>query len=190
LFRIRQINAHTRLGLLDLKALAIVKNITAKRDIEKSGTHFLLGKLLGNDDFELGYTVENKPYLKGSDSHISVSHSHDWLAIILNEKQNTGVDIELVRDKVRNIQEKFLGEKELAFARDNTEKLLICWAAKEAMYKLHGKKDLNFIDGIEVEDPTGDEIYGSINLPEHSKRYRLKTEKIENYRLVYVLNEV
>jgi 4'-phosphopantetheinyl transferase len=42
--------------------------------------------------------------------HISISHSHDKLAIIVNEKEATGIDIELIRDKVLKIKHKFLSQ--------------------------------------------------------------------------------
>jgi phosphopantetheinyl transferase len=107
---LREINPDITIGILDLRAYSEQHQLVAKRDIEKSGTRELLKQLLGNKDFELWYTPENKPYLRDSDIHISISHSHDKLVIICNKRANTGIDIELVRDKVQNIQHKYLSE--------------------------------------------------------------------------------
>ena len=86
----------------------------------------------------------------------------DKLAIIINISENTGIDIELVRDKVLKIQHKFLNKKELLFAKDNVEKLITIWAAKEAMYKVYGLKELDFITNLFVEDFDGAIIFGKI----------------------------
>ena len=47
------------------------------------------------------------PYLT-KDVSISISHSYDWIVVLfLFKKENIGIDIEKVRDKILNIKEKF-----------------------------------------------------------------------------------
>lgn len=190
MLHIREINDHIAIGMLDLRAFALQENIQTKRDIEKAGTRHLLKNLLKNQAFFLAYTAENKPFLEGRTEHISISHSHDKLAIIINTKENTGIDIELIRDKVRNIQQKFLSEQELLFANNEPEKLITLWAAKEAMYKVYGLKEVEFIKHLIVEPFSGNEIEGRIELDTFRKKYKLKAEEIDGYKMVYVLNEL
>lgn len=187
---IRQINVNISIGVLDLGAFALAKNILVKREIEKAGARHLLSELLQTSLYELNYTLENKPFLKGRTEHISISHSHDKLVIILNRKENTGIDIEQIRDKVINIQGKFLSEQELKFTNEDPEKLITFWAAKEAMYKVYGLKEVEFIANLKVEDYTSAEITGHIEMPDMRKSYRLIHEKIDNYKMVYVLHEL
>lgn len=187
---IRTINENISIGMLDLGAFAREQNITIKRDIEKAGTKHLLKNLLKTEAYELSYTSENKPFLKGRSEHISISHSHDKLVIILNTKENTGIDIEQVRDKVKNIQNKFLSEKELKFANNDTDKLITLWAAKEAMYKVYGLKEVEFIKNLFVEEFTGAEITGRIEIKELKKSYKLISEEIDGYKMVYVSHEL
>ncbi|WP_317899035.1 4'-phosphopantetheinyl transferase family protein [Aurantibacillus circumpalustris] len=176
--------------MLDLRAFSVQENIVFKRDLEKAGTRYLLENLLKNEGFSLAYTDENKPYLNGRTEHISISHSHDKLVIILNTKENTGIDIEQIRDKVINIQTKFLNEEELAFANNDPGKLITMWAAKEAMYKVYGLKEVEFIKNLVVEPFNGNEITGRIVMKDFKKNYKMIGEEIEGYKMVYVLHEL
>jgi 4'-phosphopantetheinyl transferase len=124
-------------GLLNLNEFSIEYNLTVKRDIETQGKNYLINKLL-DKDVEIKYDDKGKPYLAKDNRHISISHSHNKLAIIINEHESTGIDIELIRDKVLKIKHKFLSESELKDANDDVDKLLIYWAAKETLYKIYG----------------------------------------------------
>lgn len=176
--------------MLDLKAFSTTEGVYVKRELEKKGTRYLLEHLLYTHEYELNYTSENKPFLKDRNEHISISHSHDKLAIIINKKENTGIDIEQIRDKVKNIQNKFLNEEELRFASNDVDKLITLWAAKEAMYKVYGLKEVEFIQNLFVEEYTGAEITGRIEIRGLKKSYRLISEKIGEYKMVYVLHEL
>jgi 4'-phosphopantetheinyl transferase len=187
---IREINEQIRIGLLDLKAFSVLNTITAKRDLERAGTQYLLKQVLKTEDFALNYTSENKPFLNNSTEHISITHSHDKLAIILNKKEPTGIDIELIRDKVKNIQHKFLNESEQHFANNDIDKLLTFWAAKEALYKVYGLKEVDFRLHLFIEDFEGAELNGRIEIKDLEKKYLLISETIEDYKMVYILNEI
>lgn len=190
MIEIREINPDITIGILDLRAYSEQHSLVVKRDIEKSGTRELLKQLLGTEDFELCYTPENKPYLKNSQKHISISHSHDKLVIICNKRANTGIDIELVRDKVQNIQHKYLSEKEIRFAANDPDRLITLWAAKEALYKVYGLKEVEFIKNLSIEEYSGAEIRGRIEIKNINKSYKLIHEKIDDYKMVYVLHEI
>lgn len=183
------INGHTTLGILDLAAFSTFDVSATRRELEKKGTRYLLKNLLKNEAFELAYSPQNKPYLKDSLNHISISHSHDKLAIIINAKESTGIDIELIRDKVINIRHKFLNERELQFAGEDTDRLVTMWAAKEALYKVHGLKELQFNKHLSVMPFYSADIIGSIMLNGKEKKFALRSEKVGNYRMVYVLKQ-
>ncbi len=173
-----------------MAAFAAIKVNLPKRELEKAGSLFLLEEMLKTKDFSLEYHPTKKPFLKNRTEHISISHSHDKLAIIINEKENTGIDIELLRDKVLKIQHKFLSPAEMDFAKDDVEKLITIWAAKEAMYKIYGLKELDFIKNLFVQKFDGSVIFGKIDNANFKKQYRLISENIDDYKMVYVLNEI
>jgi phosphopantetheinyl transferase len=189
-FELREIDKHIRIGILDLKAFAIENGLGIKRDIEKRGSLYLLKHLLNSEDFDLAHSLQNKPFLIGRPEHISISHSHDKLALIMNKKEATGIDIELIRDKVINIQHKFLNERELHFANNNVEKLVTLWAAKETLYKIYGLKEMEFIANLSIDAFDGEEMKGYIHAGQLKKTFLLKQEKIENYKLVYAAHEL
>lgn len=187
---IRKINGDITLGLLDLRVFSLKEGVTVKRDLERAGTRYLLQELLSPPGAELSYTPEKKPFLEGRTEHISISHSHDKLAIILNRRESTGIDIEQIRDKVIHIRHKFLNTAELEMAGEDAERLIALWAAKEALYKVYGLRELEFIRNLFIEELSDTEITGSIRFGDLRKRYRMRSEKIDNYRMVYVLNEL
>ena len=190
MINIKKIEPFITIGVLDIAAFSSVRVNLPKRELEKAGTLFLLEEMLKTKIFNLEYHPTNKPFLKNRTEHISISHSHDKLAVIINEKENTGIDIELLRDKVLKIKHKFLSPGEMDFAKDNIEKLITIWAAKEAMYKVYGLKELDFKKNLFVEKFDGAVIFGKIDNANFKKQYRLISEDIENYKMVYVLNEI
>ncbi len=166
--------------------------ITGKRELEQKATAFLLEKLFGKG-VDLSYNAEGKPELKKESCHISISHSHDKLVIIYNTTCATGVDVELIRDKVLKIKDKFLSVAELNEAKENVEKLIVYWAAKETLYKVYGLKEVEFAKHLFVQPfelKAEGKILGEINLESFQKKFNLHYEKLEDYILVYVLDEI
>ena len=179
-------------GLLDLKVFSAHENLKAKREVETKGKEYLSRHLLG-DPCRIGYDDKGKPFLEGDTRHISISHSHDKLAIIINEKEATGIDIELIRYKVLKIKHKFLTNEELTDANDDIEKLLIYWAAKETLYKIYGLKEVDFIAHLFVKPFTKHNlgsIIGNINLPEFKETFELNYQILDDYVLVYALQKI
>jgi len=179
-------------GLLNLNNFATENNLTAKRDIETQGKNYLINKLL-DEAVEIKYDDKGKPYLAEDSRHISISHSHDKLAIIVNEKESTGIDIELIRDKVLKIKHKFLSTTELKDANDDVDKLLIYWAAKETLYKIYGLKEVDFIEHLFVKPFTKHNfgtIIGKITLPNVNETFHLNYQLLDDYVLVYALNKI
>ncbi len=179
-------------GLLDLTVFTAQENLVAKRDIETKGKEYLAKYLLGNKA-TITYDGKGKPYLADDTRHISISHSHNRLAIIVNEKESTGSDIELIRDKVLKIKHKFLTNEELLDANDDPEKLLIYWAAKETLYKIYGLKEVDFIKDLFVKPFTKHNlgtIIGEIKLPNYTESFHLQYQIIDDYVLVFALNKI
>lgn len=192
LVKIEKIDEIISLGILDLQTFTSEKGIIVKREAETKGVHYLLSEMLGGRLFELKYTPEKKPFLVGENIHLSISHSHDKLAIITNSKHSTGIDVELIREKVMNIKNKFLCEEELSLANNDVEMLTTLWATKEAVYKAYGLKMVDFIRHIRVLPFKKEEkeLKAELSLPNFKQKYLLRKERIDNYILVYIANEI
>lgn len=180
------------IGLLKLNDFAEANLLCQKRDIETKGKQYLINNLL-KKEVEISYDINGKPYLSNDLRHISITHSHDKIAIIINDEEETGIDIELIRDKVLKIKHKFLAENELLNAENDPEKLLIYWGAKESLYKIYGLKEVDFIKNLYIEPfikNNSGTIVGNIKMPNFNKSFELTYFKIEEYMLVYALKEI
>ena len=178
-------------GLLNLDEFSIAEKLTQKREIETAGKYYLLKHLLG-EQAQINYTNNGKPYLVNDLRHISISHSYNKLVIIINEHEPTGIDIEIIRDKILNIKHKFLSNSELNDAGNDIEKLLIYWSAKETLYKLYGEPIVDFATHFSI-NPFSKQNFGTVIacIGSLTKKQTLKLnyQILENYVLVYALQQ-
>jgi len=179
-------------GILDLKLFSEENSLSVKREIEQKGRDYLLKHLIGTDAI-IAYNDKGKPFLSNDARHISISHSHDKLAIIINDTESTGIDIELIRDKVARIKHKFLNDIELADSDSDIEKMLIYWAAKETLYKIYGLKEVDFIKNLFVNPFSKYKlgtIIGKISLPNFNETFELNYHILKDYVLVYAVKKL
>ena len=153
----------------------------------------LLSTIMLGCPVSIRYDSYNKPYIPGSEIKISISHSYDLVAVIADRSKETGIDIEFIKPKIERIADKFMSSREIRAldVRYPIESLYVHWCAKEALYKLYGKKEIFFKKNLRVE-PFSYEgkgmITGSIISGSFNETYRLHYEKTGEHMLVYVLN--
>jgi hypothetical protein len=98
------------------------------------------------------YNAERKPFLKGNSWNISISHSFKLTSIFVSKSRRVGIDLELMSHKISSISHKFINSQ--AYVTDDTNlkryHLYIHWCAKEAMYKICDKQDINFKENLTV----------------------------------------
>jgi len=148
---------------------------------------------VGYSDFELYYTNNGKPHLIDN-KYISITHSFDFSAIIISDNP-VGIDIELCRDKIIKVANKFINKESSFLDPENTnykEKLTIIWSAKEAMYKLLSQPAISFKEHLEIDPFEIGENKARIklNLKKESANYEITHFiyflKIEDFILVYI----
>lgn len=125
-----------------------------KRAIHWLSTRLLLRVLLQTDEYiDCKIDEHGKPYLANMDAHISISHSYDYAAVMVSKTKKVGVDIELIKHRIKSIKHKFLSDLELAQKQigDNTDGLYVAWCTKEAIYKWNGTKGLEFKKHIHIK---------------------------------------
>lgn len=131
----------------------------------------------------------NKPHLVTDVATISLSHATPYVVAILNTKSPCGIDVEQIRKKLNPLAPKFLNENELSTADGDLTKLAILWGAKEALYKLHGRKSLIFKENLAIKDFRFSEKFsaftGLLNIDDEHEKYSMKAGKFDNYVLVY-----
>jgi 4'-phosphopantetheinyl transferase len=152
----------------------------------------LLKSLMDKNSREIFYDVYGKPHSVNKNYHLSVAHSGTFSAAIVSSETPVGIDIEMIKDRIERVKGKFLSEKEgVAVGQQNRlEKLYIYWGAKESLYKLHGKPEVEFIRDISVYDfdysPDGKGVCtAKMKTPFVAEDYSVFYEKIDDYMLVY-----
>ncbi len=176
----------------ELDVIASLSN--GKRALHWLSTRLLLRTMLNTNDYiDCQMDDQGKPYLVNSDTHISLSHSYDYAAVIISKDKKVGVDIELIKHKIKSIKHKFLSDLELAQKQigDNTNGLYVSWCAKEAIYKWNGRKGLEFKQHIHIKPfKLKDEgvLQALVELPEGTKALDVSYFKTKDgYMLGYVV---
>ncbi|SDM56986.1 4'-phosphopantetheinyl transferase family protein [Siphonobacter aquaeclarae] len=127
----------------------------------------------------------DKPFLKGTTHQFSLSHSLRYAAAVWHPSAFVGLDIEPVHEKLQVVAHKFLSEDEYRHANGNLRQLAVYWTAKEALYKLHGKKKLSFKKNLPV-DPFPEDctlIRGWIRTEHGSRAYELEVHTVADCML-------
>lgn len=127
-----------------------------------------------------------KPYLSGSNWQMSITHTTNYVAAVMHPSEALGMDMEKPSEKLRRIAHKFLSETERIEAENDIEKLCIYWSAKEALYKLYGKRKVIFNENLFVFpfQKEQNKITGRLKINEIDEEYSIYVEKIDGYILV------
>lgn len=126
-----------------------------KRHLHWLSTRVLLRKMLNNPAYiDCQIDEHGKPYLTNFPYHISLSHSFEYAAVMISKDKEVGIDIEQVRTKIERIANKFMKDSEMEFIENDSRipHLYACWCAKEAVYKLQGKRNVSFKDHIHLSE--------------------------------------
>jgi len=142
----------------------------------------------------ISYDEYGKPYLDNGVRHISVTHSGKYAALIASPTHSVGIDIEHVSEKILNITHKFLTTQELELlgSKADPRVLYLYWAGKEAIYKLHGRRNILFKDNIFIHpfefQPKEGTFEGKIISPGMQKHFKLSYLFLDDYVLVYLMD--
>lgn len=160
------------------------------RKIEFLSVRLLLRELAGENAGPIVYSDKRKPYLHQSNYRLSISHSRNLTAMMLSKDKKIGLDLEFMSHKIGDIEERFINEDEVIIHEPGRRKyhLYIHWCAKEALYKVLDKQDINFKKNLTIE-PFEPEDFGVIyawvdNQYWHDK-FKLNYFTINNYVVVY-----
>lgn len=131
----------------------------------------------GYTDFDLYYDEFGKPHLKDG-THISISHSFDFSAIVLSTC-NIGIDLELVKDKVLRIAPRFMDVSHLEHLSEEEQmrKATVVWGIKEAIFKLKNEVGISFPEHI-FESPF------RLSDKKCSAELRFK-EEVQHYTIIF-----
>lgn len=146
-------------------------------------------KEVGYSDLDLYYDEFGKPFLNDG-NHISITHSFRFSAIAISKKDPIGIDIEKQRDKIVKIGHKFTpvdAYKNIVDQHSLVRKLTVVWGAKESLYKIYGKKQLRFLEHIDIKDfeLSTNKTTGMINDENLSSNHSIEFLEFEGFTCVY-----
>jgi hypothetical protein len=204
----KEVNNATRVGMwridetwVELKEQALldtseeIRFASFKSEIRKKqwlSYRILLKTMLSPDIPILEYDIYGKPCLKNSGTYISIAHSGDYSAVITSKSIPVGIDIERLKDRIFRIKDRFLSDEEDRSISEpyRLERLYVAWGAKEALYKIHGKPEVEFrgdifIDPFDYLCGAKGQCTAGMKTPGGFEKYDIFYERISDYMLVY-----
>ena len=136
----------------ELEEISYIKSESLRK--QRLAVRALLNVLF-EDKVYLAHHDNGKPYIENNSINISITHTDKYVAVILNENEEVGIDVESLDRDFSAVEKKALSEEELEDLDDDkeekNEQLAIYWCAKEAIYKKMSQYHVDFAEQIEVE---------------------------------------
>lgn len=142
---------------------------------------------------QLGFTYNGiakdehgKPFLVDLDIEMSLTHTSKYVAVVLHSTKKVGIDLEKPSPKMWRIKERLFSESEIQLIGSDLATMSIFWSAKEALYKIYGKRGMHFIDNMSLSYVEKN-LLGSIKMPDQESSHRVFTQDFMQYILVWVV---
>ncbi|WP_031530389.1 4'-phosphopantetheinyl transferase family protein [Dyadobacter crusticola] len=110
-----------------------------------------------------------KAFLIDNESHISITHTSEFVAVAINPSAAVGIDMEKSDAKLQRTANKYLSPEEFAHAENDISRLSIYWCAKEALYKMYGKKKISFKEAIRIQPFSVEQVLAEGKLTDEDK---------------------
>lgn len=161
------------------------------RKIEWLSVRVLLREMTGQE-LSIVYNGNRKPFIKGNSYNISISHSNQLSSILLSKNHKVGIDMEYMSHRISKISHRFMNVKEQVTTDEDLKRyhLYIHWCAKEALYKICDKQDIDFRKNIIIEPFNPErqgELNGLISNRFRKEYFKLNYFTIDDYVIVYTV---
>ncbi len=197
----------TELGLWEItEDSAVLESLAVLSDDEKAflagfrnetrRRHWLsyrlvIGHLLGAGVAVVKYHESGKPYIENLPGHLSVTHSGIYSAVVYNAERRVGIDVEQIRPRIVNVTDRFLSPDEQGTLdpEHHLEHLTCLWAAKEALFKLWGRPEVDFREHLRVSafrPMPAQPVPAVVSHKGATGHFELDFDRIGDYILVWV----
>ena len=179
---------------LDLFPEEIIKLESIKgqgRRVEWLAARHLIHQMSGRED--RGALIKDefgKPHLENSRWKISISHTHQMAAAIA-APHSVGIDIQIFVPKIDRLAHKYMRPEESESLEEITKlrHLHVYWSAKETLFKIYGRRVIDFKKNLLVEpfpySENGGQFKGRVVKDGFDETFHLYYEVIGDYFLVY-----
>lgn len=194
---IHLVNIHGNLDLLNPSHVApwftsaemqIWEAISAeKRQREYAAVRYLLC----SQGLKGGLFYEDEVPKLTNGTHISISHSHDWVGVAYCNAHPIGMDLEFIQEKVARVYEKYVHENERElFPKTDLQKATLLWSFKETVYKLMRQPGLLFSEDICVFQDAVGQFVARVSAETGIFEVPLGHQLIEQYVLTFNAGDV
>ena len=159
------------------------------RQVEWLSVRALLNELTGKNS-KIVYNEVRKPFLHDNSFNISISHSNQLTSILLSKHKQIGIDLEYMSHRIGRLAHKFINETEYITPDKTYQKLhlYIHWCAKEALYKICDKNNINFKENLTIQKfelAEEGHITGILHNTGIFEEFRMKYQVRDNYVIVF-----
>ena len=174
----------------EMEEISFIKSESMRK--QRLAVRALLNTMF-DDKVYLSHHDNGKPYIENNPINISITHTDRFVAVILHDEEDVGIDIESLDRDFSVVEKKALSEDEIEDLDDEkrNEQLAIYWCAKEAIFKRLSVYNLDFAEQIEIERfrPRGEgELEATfINKDEDEEEFELEYITFERHVLVWVV---
>lgn len=145
-----ELRALTSIPTDELEEISYIKSESLRK--QKLAVRALLDALF-EDKVYLSHHDNGKPYIENNATNISITHTDRYVAVILNDSEEVGIDCESLDRDFSAVEKKALSEDEIDDLDEDkrNEQLAIYWCAKEAVYKKMSQYNVDFAEQIEID---------------------------------------
>jgi phosphopantetheinyl transferase len=146
-------------GFFSKKVRLISQIKHPRKRIEHLCGRYLLQHL--REDFPLHHIAadeHDKPRVPMNRYFFSISHSYPFVAAVISDQEECGMDLQVWKDNIADIAHMFLSEEETALCGGDKQLLTLAWSAKEAAYKWYGRRGAEFIRDLPILGLVGDKL--------------------------------
>ena len=145
-----ELRAMTSIPSDELEEISYIKNESVRK--QRLAVRALLDALF-EEKVYLSHHDNGKPYIENNAINISITHTDKYVAVMLNDDDEVGVDCESLDRDFSQVATRVFSEEELENLDEDTrnEQLAVLWCAKEAIYKLTSQYDVDFAEQIKID---------------------------------------
>ena len=174
----------------ELEEISLFRSESQRR--QKLAVRALINEMF-EEKMYLNHHDNGKPYLENCVTNISITHTEKYVAIIIHDEEEVGIDVEALDRDFSAVEKKALSEDEIDDLDDEkkNEQLAIYWCAKEAIYKRMSQNRVDFAEQIEVEQfklrKEGELEATFIHKDEHEEEFDLEYMMFDRHVLVWLV---
>ena len=134
----------------EMEEISLIRSEAQRK--QKLAVRALINELF-DEKMYLDHHDNGKPYLENCATNISITHTEKYVAVIIHDEDDLGIDIESLDRDFSAVEQRALSEDEIEDLDDDSrnEQLAIYWCAKEAIFKRMSQLRVDFAEQIEVE---------------------------------------